>query len=73
MWTVLADRIRRSGAKSVLDIGCGPGQFAACLFDMAGIETYTGLDFSAEAIRMGPALVSARPLSRGGCADHVPS
>ena len=52
IWTVLADRIRQSGAKSILDIGCGPGQFAACLFDMAGIDTYTGLDFSAEAIRM---------------------
>lgn len=52
LWTVIADRLRRDGLKQVLDIGCGPGQFAACLFDQADIRTYTGLDFSPRAIEM---------------------
>ncbi len=39
---------------------------------MAGIDTYTGLDFSAEAIRIGPARLSARRLSRRRRADDVP-
>ncbi len=52
LWTLMAERIRGAGATRVLDIGCGPGQFAACLFDLAGITTYTGLDFSATAVEM---------------------
>lgn len=35
----------------ILDLGCGPGQFAQMLFDM-GVKNYRGIDFSAEAIRM---------------------
>jgi trans-aconitate methyltransferase len=45
VWTVVADRIRRRGVRRVVDIGCGPGQ-VACLMRDAGIEHYTGLDFS---------------------------
>jgi SAM-dependent methyltransferase len=50
LWPVLADRIRRAGAHAILDIGCGSGQFAACLFALTSIERYTGLDFSAQAV-----------------------
>jgi 2-polyprenyl-3-methyl-5-hydroxy-6-metoxy-1,4-benzoquinol methylase len=35
----------------ILDLGCGPGQFARMLFDM-GLKNYRGIDFSAEAIRL---------------------
>jgi ubiquinone/menaquinone biosynthesis C-methylase UbiE len=52
LWSVLADRIRTAGSRSVLDIGCGPGQFASCLFGLTGIQEYTGMDFSAEAVAM---------------------
>ena len=52
IWTLMADRIRSAELRSVLDIGCGPGQFAACLFDLAEITKYLGLDFSAETIAM---------------------
>ncbi|MXO89678.1 class I SAM-dependent methyltransferase [Pontixanthobacter aquaemixtae] len=45
MWAVIADRISREGFENILDIGCGPGQFAAMLFDQ-GVPSYTGLDFS---------------------------
>jgi 2-polyprenyl-3-methyl-5-hydroxy-6-metoxy-1,4-benzoquinol methylase len=51
LWTVIADRIRRAGIRSVLEIGCGPGQLAALLFDQ-GITNYVGLDFSEKAIGM---------------------
>ena len=35
---------------SILELGCGVGQFAHMLYDM-GMERYTGIDFSQEAIR----------------------
>jgi SAM-dependent methyltransferase len=49
MWTVIADRVRRAGIRRVLEIGCGPGQLAAFLFEQ-GVQSYVGLDFSATAI-----------------------
>jgi SAM-dependent methyltransferase len=45
LWTVIVDRVRRCEAKSILDIGCGPGQ-VACLLRDVGVEKYVGLDFS---------------------------
>lgn len=51
LWCVIADRLRRQGARAVLDIGCGPGQFAALLRDI-GIHDYRGLDFSKTCIEM---------------------
>jgi len=50
LWCVIVDRLVRAQVKSVLDIGCGPGQFAELVFD-AGIPEYVGLDFSSEAVR----------------------
>ena len=50
-WTVLVDRMRRAGCQRILDVGCGPGQFAALLHD-AGFTDYQGLDFSGRAIEM---------------------
>lgn len=55
LWTVIADRVRRGRAARVLDIGCGPGQLASCLFDLAAIAHYTGLDFSPQAVSMATA------------------
>ena len=51
LWTVLLDRIKRAKVKSIIDLGCGPGQFASLLFDN-GIESYLGVDFSEEAIKL---------------------
>ena len=45
VWTVIADRLERSGCTSVLDIGCGPGQVGAMLADR-GWRNYRGVDFS---------------------------
>jgi len=48
-WLVVVDRLRRYGRKKILDVGCGPGQFAA-LCDDCGFPSYTGLDFSSVAL-----------------------
>lgn len=50
-WCVIADRILRDNACGLLEIGCGPGQFAAMLRDQ-GFRRYVGLDFSPTAIEM---------------------
>ena len=44
-WCVIADRIMRDGVRSILDIGCGPGQ-VACLLRDRGVGRYHGVDFS---------------------------
>src|SRR5947209_3200198 len=54
IWTVIVDRVRRGGARRVLEIGCGPGQLAAFLLD-SGVDEYLGLDFSPTAIEMARA------------------
>lgn len=48
VWEEVTSRLDPSAR--VLDVGCGPGQFAELLWDM-GVRSYVGLDFSAEAIR----------------------
>ena len=51
LWAVVADRITRSGARQIVDLGCGPGQFASLLYDK-GIRSYRGVDFSSKCIAM---------------------
>lgn len=51
LWSVVVDRLTRAGVRSVLDIGCGPGQFAALLRDK-GLRRYCGLDFSEQCIQI---------------------
>jgi 2-polyprenyl-3-methyl-5-hydroxy-6-metoxy-1,4-benzoquinol methylase len=51
LWSVIVDRIRRSRARSVLEVGCGPGQFASYLLDTCSVK-YRGFDFSQEAVRI---------------------
>jgi SAM-dependent methyltransferase len=43
---VLAEHVRRSGAQSVIEVGCGKGEFACLLRDL-GIPEYLGLDTNA--------------------------
>jgi SAM-dependent methyltransferase len=50
-WAVVIDRLRRYGCRKILDVGCGPGQFAEVVAD-AGFTSYSGLDFSTVAIDM---------------------
>jgi 2-polyprenyl-3-methyl-5-hydroxy-6-metoxy-1,4-benzoquinol methylase len=50
VWKSVVDHIESLDAKSVLDIGCGPGQFAEYLFSRMPEIIYTGIDFSEVAI-----------------------
>ena len=45
-WTVIIDRLRRAGAKSILEIGCGSGQLACAIRDAKIVNSYCGFDFS---------------------------
>lgn len=49
-WRLVAERIERSGARRLLDIGCGPGQFAEFITGACPGISYTGVDFSGVAI-----------------------
>ena len=51
IWSVVVDRMMRAGVGRILDLGCGPGQFASLLFDK-GVKTYRGVDFSSKSIEM---------------------
>ena len=56
LWTMLSDRIVLNNHESVLDIGCGPGQFASLLW-YRGVRNYCGVDFSEASIEAGNRLV----------------
>ena len=45
LWSVIVDRIQAAGAKSILEVGCGPGQLASLIRDKVGCR-YIGFDFS---------------------------
>ena len=51
VWFRGAEIISSMNNPRVLDIGCGPGQFAHLLFDN-GITSYKGIDHSSEAIEL---------------------
>src|SRR5579864_78381 len=51
LWCVILDRMRPTEVRALLDIGCGPGQFASLLRDR-GLQKYVGIDFSNVCIRM---------------------
>jgi SAM-dependent methyltransferase len=55
LWCVIVDRLKRANVQSVLDVGCGPGQFASLLRD-SGIPKYCGLDLSKKAVRTARAI-----------------
>jgi SAM-dependent methyltransferase len=57
-WCVVADRISLLNPRCILDVGCGPGQFAAFL-RARGIDRYVGLDFSTVSVGMAKAACEA--------------
>jgi SAM-dependent methyltransferase len=69
IWCVLVDRIQPRNIRCILDVGCGPGQFASFLCDQ-GLLRYVGVDFSAECIRMAKL---ACPSFEFICADVLSS
>ncbi|NIP92150.1 MAG: class I SAM-dependent methyltransferase, partial [Akkermansiaceae bacterium] len=51
LWCVIMDRLRGATVSKMVDIGCGPGQFAALVRDTLEVD-YCGIDFSSQAIEM---------------------
>lgn len=54
LWVQVEFILRPFKAYRILDVGCGPGQFARFLQDM-GYEKYRGVDFSGTAVEMARA------------------
>jgi glycosyltransferase involved in cell wall biosynthesis/SAM-dependent methyltransferase len=50
IWSKALELIKQIDNPSLIDIGCGPGQFAKLIFDN-NITDYKGIDFSQEAIK----------------------
>jgi 2-polyprenyl-3-methyl-5-hydroxy-6-metoxy-1,4-benzoquinol methylase len=59
IWTVVADRLKRANVRTILDIGCGPGQLACFLRDR-GLAGYVGVDFSKSRVEF----------ARTACPEH---
>ena len=53
--------VRESGARSVLDLGCGDGDLVLRLADLPGIDRITGLEIDADALRRALARLAALP------------
>lgn len=51
VWREIADLLIATGVPRVLDLGCGPGQFAEYLHEHISNLAYTGIDFSEVAIQ----------------------
>lgn len=49
-WSKALELIKQINDPNIIEIGCGPGQFANLLFDN-DIKKYKGIDFSTEAIK----------------------
>jgi trans-aconitate methyltransferase len=50
VWTEIIKKIREQNFKAILDIGCGPGQFAEVIEKYIDHCSYIGIDFSKFAI-----------------------
>jgi tetratricopeptide (TPR) repeat protein len=50
VWEKIAEEINGYKSKSVLDVGCGPGQFAEYIMQEYPLLEYTGVDFSKVAV-----------------------
>jgi SAM-dependent methyltransferase len=52
IWNIARAWLHRMGITTVIDLGCGPGQFADVLAGCKWLGSYQGTDFSHEAVRI---------------------
>lgn len=50
IWLEALEKLKKISSPKIIEIGCGPGQFANLLFDNR-LNDYQGIDFSSEAIK----------------------
>ncbi|MBX7250076.1 MAG: tetratricopeptide repeat protein [Caulobacteraceae bacterium] len=68
-WQEVARAVGRTGARAILDLGCGPGQFAEFLTGSLPDVRYAGVDFSRVAIEQGTARVPGATFRVGDLSD----
>lgn len=56
-WRQIIKIMQLNAATSILDLGCGPGQFGACVNDLYPGASYHGIDFSKVAIEQAEMLL----------------
>jgi SAM-dependent methyltransferase len=52
LWCAIAYNLKARNLRHVLEVGCGPGQFASMLFDRKLVDHYVGFDYSDTAIAL---------------------
>lgn len=52
IWQYIADLLKENHYTDIVDLGCGPGQFAEFIKDKVTNLNYTGIDFSKQAIKV---------------------
>lgn len=52
IWKRIVGKLSKAGSQSLLEIGCGSGQFAQAMCDALPAIQYRGFDFSSEAVRL---------------------
>lgn len=63
-WKAIAQLLEVHGTRSILDLGCGPGQFAECVAELLPDAAYQGVDFSEVAVNRGKVRIPAYQFSR---------
>jgi SAM-dependent methyltransferase len=61
--------VRDTGARSVLDLGCGDGDLVLRLADLPGIDRVTGIEIDADALRLALARLAGLPAETRGRAQ----
>lgn len=61
---VVIAAVRETGARTVLDLGCGGGELVRRLADVAGIDRITGIEIDAARLRHAEARLAEAPAMR---------
>lgn len=70
-FAAVLEAVRESGARSVLDLGCGDGELTLALAQARGIERLVGIDLDASALRLLEARLAEMPLTAEVALRHA--